>query len=103
MKKTIKKYVIPTKENNFRPHFLRATGVLAMFLVIVGIFFGSQLQRIALTTSNFLASVLPSVLVDLANADRTSNQLGTLTINAQLEEAARMKAEDMMAQARGIG
>ena len=45
--------------------------------------------------SDFIASVLPTVLVDLANADRSAYKLGGLTLNPLLQETARLKAEDM--------
>src|SRR3989344_2638184 len=98
MRKTIKRYAVPHEENNFRPYLLRAAGIVVLLVLIIGAFFGSQIQRLALTASDFLASVLPSVLVDLANADRGANQLASLSINPLLEEAARLKAEDMVSK-----
>ena len=47
------------------------------------------------TKTDFFATVLPNVLVDLVNTDRTVNQLQTLKANSALEQAARLKAEDM--------
>src|SRR3989344_8855318 len=98
MRKTIKRYAVPHEENDFRPYLLRAAGIAVLLVLIIGAFFGSQIQRLALTASDFLASVLPSVLVDLANADRGANQLASLSINPLLEEAARLKAEDMVSK-----
>ncbi|OHA18798.1 MAG: hypothetical protein A2664_04815 [Candidatus Taylorbacteria bacterium RIFCSPHIGHO2_01_FULL_46_22b] len=95
MRRLVKKILIPHKENNFRPHILRATGVLALLVFVLGTLFVSQTYRIVLKTNNFLASVLPSVLVDLANSDRASYELSALTINPLLSEAARLKAADM--------
>jgi hypothetical protein len=43
-----------------------------------------------------IATVLPAVLVDLANTDRSENQLGTLTVNPKLVKAAEAKAHDMV-------
>src|SRR3989344_2341750 len=98
MRKTIKRYAVPHEENNFRPYLLRAAGIVVLLVLIIGAFFGSQIQRLALTASDFLASVLPSVLVDLANADRGANQLASLSINPLLEEVARLKVEDMVSK-----
>lgn len=95
MKRVVRKYIIPHKSNGFRPHIVRAAGIFVLLVLIAGAFLGSQAQRLALTSGNFLASVLPSVLVDLANNDRTDNQIASLSVNPLLEEAARMKAEDM--------
>ncbi len=95
MKKTFKKYTVPHKENHYRPYMLRAWGIVATFVLMVAFFFGSQVYTLFVRTSDFIASVLPSVLVDLANNDREAFALNTLTVNPLLEEAARMKANDM--------
>ncbi|MEK7062859.1 MAG: CAP domain-containing protein, partial [Patescibacteria group bacterium] len=51
--------------------------------------------RFILRTSDYIASVLPAVLVDLANKDRSEQKLAYLKINPKLEAAARLKAKDM--------
>lgn len=43
----------------------------------------------------FLAAVLPSVVVNYANEDRSQNQAPVLTENLVLAQAAQLKAEDM--------
>ncbi len=50
---------------------------------------------VVFTKTNFLASVLPNVLVDLTNADRQEQSLGALKVNPLLEQAAKEKAQDM--------
>jgi len=45
-------------------------------------------------SANF-AAIFASVLVDQTNFERNADSLGALTINPQLEVAARLKAEDM--------
>jgi len=45
--------------------------------------------------SEFFASILPSVLIDSANNDRQTDQLNRLRYNPLLEEAAKLKANDM--------
>lgn len=94
----MRKYVVPHEGNSYRPYLLRFAGVVLMLGLVVGSFFVSNVHRIALRASDFLASVLPGVLVDLANNDRQVFNLGSLTINEKLTEAARMKAEDMAAK-----
>ena len=44
------------------------------------------------------AAVIASALVDLTNADRTANQLSTLTVSPALTAVAQMKANDMAAK-----
>jgi len=98
MKRVVKKYIVPHKENNFRPHLLRATGISLTLVLIIGVFLTSNVHRLLLKSSDFIAAVLPAVLVDLANADRNNRQIAMLTRNPVLEEAARLKAEDMAAK-----
>ena len=45
--------------------------------------------------TDFLASILPNVLVDLTNDSRQTAELHSLKISPLLEKAAQMKAEDM--------
>jgi len=98
LRRITKKYLIPHKENNFRPYLLRGMGVFLTLVFVLGAFFASNVYRIILTTNDFLAAILPAVLVDLANANRSSYDLPSLTINPLLEQAARLKAEDMAAK-----
>ncbi len=65
--------------------------------VIGSVFLMSSLQNFFMATNQF-ASVVSSVLVDLANTDRAANSLGGLTINPTLVEAAQAKADDMAAK-----
>ena len=45
--------------------------------------------------SNIFSSILPSVLVDLTNNDRSENNVSALKVNPLLELAAQLKAQDM--------
>ena len=47
----------------------------------------------------FLAAVLPSLVVDYTNTDRTTEQKPPLQINPLLAQAAQLKAEDMAKRA----
>ncbi len=66
-------------------------------VLIVGIFLTSSFQQNALRSPS-VAAVISAILVDLANADRVSNGLGTLTLNPTLVEVAQAKANDMAAK-----
>lgn len=95
MRRLAKKYVVPHRGNEFRPYLLRATGLLILFVFIIGALFASNTYRVFLKGSDLIANVLPAVLIDLANANRSAYELGGLTLNLDLQETARLKAEDM--------
>lgn len=95
MKKTFKKYFIPHKENDHKPHFLREPAVLTTALIVVVIFFAGMLGKYEVKHNHFLASIQSAFLVDLANEDRVDNGLNALAINDKLVNAAEMKAGDM--------
>jgi len=71
---------------------------LALFVaLIVGMFLFSAITRIALRTGQG-AAVVSAVLVDLANGDRASGNVGLLTVSPALTAAAQAKANDMAAK-----
>lgn len=94
--RTLKKYFIPHEGNDHKPHFLRpksTTFVLAaiLFLELMFLFNAFYIYPV----SNFLASILPAVLVEETNTRRESRDLSPLKISPLLEKAAQMKADDM--------
>ena len=96
--RNIKHSFVPHEDNDFRPYLLRAGGIALFVALIVGTALGSGAYRLTLRGSDYLASVLPAVLIDLANTDRTLNTLGALTVNPTLIAAAQLKANDMAAK-----
>jgi hypothetical protein len=95
----IKKYFIPSKENEYKPHLLRGQGVAILLTFVILIELGIVGQTsILLNGSQLLATVLPAVLVDLTNTNRTQNHVDPLTVNAGLQKAAQLKADDMAAK-----
>jgi hypothetical protein len=99
MRKTLKKYFIPHKENDHRPHFLRweATMAVAGIILFCEIVF---LAGVGFGVSGFrlFGEILSNVLVEQTNAQRVTHDLSSLTASAVLEEAAQMKADDMAAK-----
>lgn len=95
MRRRVRKYFIPHEINEFKPYLLRAGGLLVVAVFVFGALFASNIQRFILRTSDYIASVLPAVLVDLANKDRSEASIAYLKINPKLEAAARLKAKDM--------
>ncbi len=45
--------------------------------------------------TGIFSSILPDVLVDLTNGNRAQNNIPSLKVNSLLEQAARLKAQDM--------
>lgn len=90
-------YFVPNERNTYKPLFLRLEVAGFVIAVIIGLFALSVATQRVLVTSNSpqVAAVVVSTLVDLANADRQQNDLPSLTPNAQLQEAAQLKANDM--------
>jgi len=97
VRRAVKKYLIPHKDNDFKPHLLREEGVLAVFAVVLILFLGFFAYSALIFKLDLLASILPGVLVDYANQGRVESLASPLTMNPLLEEAARKKAEDMAA------
>lgn len=95
MKKTFKKYLVPHEENEYKPHFIREKSVFALFGVVLLLFLASFFLKSFVLTSDNFASIISSVLVDLANRDREVNQVRPLVANPVLALAAQKKANDM--------
>lgn len=98
MKNWAKKHFIPHKGNNHAPHLLRKKGTFILLgaALLIEIAFLAQIILL-FPNSNFLATILPNVLVDFTNARRETFHLSYLAPNPKLEEAARLKAEHMAA------
>lgn len=93
----IKKYLIPHKSNNHTPHLLRNKGTRNILVAIIFLEIFSFIIPTLLNINMLggLASVLPSVLNDLTNIERKSQNLPELKTSSLLNHAAQMKAEDM--------
>lgn len=70
-------------------------GLTLFTIVIVAFFVLTAFFARYLIESGQMAAVITSALVDLTNQDRKQEDLGTLTINPVLVEAAQAKANDM--------
>ena len=98
MLKWCKNCVIPSEENNHRPTILRrrSTALSLLFILFLQLLFVGNL--VVLKTTDFLAAVFPSVLVELANGSRSDGNLALLSENPLLSKAAQAKADDMAAK-----
>jgi len=91
-----KKHFIPNNGNDYQPHILRKRAIffILAFVLFVEVVFLIQMLLI-IPYTDFFALVLPNVLVDLTNVDRQINNVSALKVSPLLEQAARLKAEDM--------
>lgn len=97
--KRLHNHLIPHKGNGYKPLLFTASGVAVVVTFLLLLQAAQYVQtRVVLTQTDFLAAVLPGVLIELANEDRSDENLGTLIEDPLLAEAARRKAEDMAAR-----
>ncbi|MBI3337468.1 MAG: hypothetical protein HY005_02495 [Candidatus Staskawiczbacteria bacterium] len=92
----IKLLFIPHRENNFRPNFLRSNVLLyiVIFLLILRII--SVVVFINFPKNIFFADITKTVLVSLINQERSSLGFDPLIENQKLNEAALLKAKDIL-------
>lgn len=96
MRKKLKDYFVPHKGNDYKPHSLQKAAVLGMTLLVLLSFALTNLQSVVWISSDWLVStILPAVIVDLTNEERSDGALGTLRRSSVLDQAAAMKARDM--------
>lgn len=93
--KTLKKLFIPHIHNDYKPHFLREASVITISITVIVLLVVSAGTTIYIKNTDMTATVLPAVLVDLTNNARVSNNELTLTRNPVLDNAAKLKAENM--------
>ena len=94
----MKKYLIPNEENEYTPHLLRESGLLAVCLLIVVTLAVTAFQSVLLRPGGLLGTVYPALVADQANLDRQNFSLSNLTVNPLLQKAAELKAEDMVSK-----
>ena len=92
-----KRILVPHKGNGFRPHLIRAHGLVAVLIVAIL----AQAVYSVTTTGDFqvLGRTSNIQTVDLltnTNNARAAQSLGELQLNDQLSQAAYLKAQDML-------
>jgi hypothetical protein len=93
-------YFVPHKRNDYKPLFLHVRTVSVTTALILVLFVSAQVVDHFMITSGSpqVAAVVVSTLIDLANADRTTDNLPSLTVSPLLMEAAQEKADDEAAK-----
>jgi uncharacterized protein YkwD len=91
--------VLPMKANDQHPQVLKreiVIGVLVFALILETAVLAQGL--LVFKSPNFAASVLPAVVAELTDTQRTDNNLQPLSVNPLLSQAAQDKANDMAAK-----
>ena len=98
MKKVLKDYFVPHSENDHKPHILREVSLVTMLAVALVFFASSFGSSYLVKSTSLLGNIYSAVLVDMTNVDRAKENKAPLVINPLLENAAQMKASDMVAK-----
>src|SRR4030043_2423465 len=93
MKTSLKAIFLPCLENNFKPKVLE-TKPLALYLIFLFLIYFTFVSIIPAT--QYFAAITKSLIFEITNRDRIELNLNTLTYNDKLEQAAKLKAEDMI-------
>ena len=97
VRRKVRHAAIPHAGNDYRPHLVRRRG-LAVILVMVAVL---QLMQAGISNSNVLgmATDLSQVrLLAATNRERLGNGRLSLEFNPALNQAAQLKANDMLAE-----
>ena len=89
----IKNYLIPTKQNGYKPYLLRKIAVVAYCFVLV---FVNTLGGIIEAKEVEASDITPEKLIELTNKERRMYGLNELTYSAELSSAALAKANNML-------
>ena len=96
MHKKIKDHFIPHAGNDYAPHILQRTAMIGMLGLVLLSFLVANFQALLWQGSSWLVgTILPSIVTDLTNHERTDLSLVPLKRNAVLDKAAQLKADDM--------
>ncbi len=86
----------PEEEVDLKPHALQRAALVGMTALVLISFSIANLQSIIWFSSDWLVStILPAVVTDATNEARAAEGRAPLSRNSFLDEAARLKAEDM--------
>lgn len=86
---------IPSEMNSFSPKFLQSK-ILLWFVVCIFVLKIVSVVIVTFPNNLFFADINKAVLNSLVNQERKESGLKTLTENEQLDQAAMLKAKDIM-------
>ncbi|MDO8581944.1 MAG: CAP domain-containing protein [bacterium] len=92
-------HFIPHERNNYHPHVLKHRVLFGYSALLILLKVLVLVLPIALPSSSLYSSAITAQnVVDLTNQTRTNLGIAKLTTNPKLAEAAKEKAQDMLAQ-----
>ncbi len=93
---SLTKIIWPQKSNQYQPWLLQEMAIFGMLFLIILSFTASNIWALFWQESEWLrAAVLPAVIVEKTNDERSDLELATLKRSVVLDQAAQKKAEDM--------
>ncbi len=95
MKKVVKKVFYPHYENNHKPYFWHPLSVTFFVLAIVFISGLLLTKNDSINEESLLGDIKSGVLIAFTNSERKDEGLPELVESETLNEAARLKAQDM--------
>ena len=93
--RSLRDLVFPHAGNNHTPRVLNPKPAAAVLALLVLLMAASVVSTVAVIRSGIIATIYPSVLVDLANENREEHGVSPLRQNTRLARAAKLKAEHM--------
>lgn len=93
MKRIIKKTFVPHTKDNPRPIFWHPFSVTCIILILL--FLSSFLQIDSTNKESLLGDIRSGAIISFTNKERKENNIPALEENEKLNEAARLKAQDM--------
>jgi hypothetical protein len=95
----LKRWLVPHKHNDHRPHLIRLHGLAVMAFLIIGIQVTANVVRPAsVRVMAYATNVTPVDLLNLTNQERVANGLAPLKLDARLNQSAGLKAGNMFAE-----
>lgn len=96
MRQRLKNHFIPHEGNDYKPHAVRSQALIFSLMLGFGILVMALLGSRTVSEIPGLADVQSTYLAQVTNEKRIENKVGELTVNPLLQEAARLKAQDMI-------
>ena len=92
----VKDSILPSESNNYKSKFLQSNFLLYCVVLLLVIRIGTTLFSINIPQNIFFADITKSSLENFVNQTRQSSGLQPLTENSQLDQAAQLKAQNMV-------
>ena len=97
MRQRLKNHFIPHEGNDYKPHAVRSQTLIFTLMLGFGILVMAMLGSRTVPGISGLADVQSTYLAQVTNEKRNENKIGELRVNPLLQEAAQLKAQDMIA------